>query len=99
MGGKKPGGELVGLDLLPFVEPSGPGLAHVALGAGEGPANPQLMSLQQEMSKLVRDAEPRRLEPAPTVDQNLSMAGNAVGGQDTLAAVELVAPDLRDSEG
>ena len=96
---KKPDGELVGFDFLALVLSGGPGLAHVPLGAGKRSAQSKRMPFQQEMSKLVRDAEPRRLRPAPTVDQNLSMAADAVSEQDALAAIKFIAPDLCDPEG
>ena len=99
IGDKKPDGELVGFDFLALVLSGGPGLAHVALGASEGACEPELMPLQQEVPKFMRDAKPRRLRPAPTVDQNLSMAAGAVGEQDALAAIKFIAPDLCDPEG
>lgn len=99
IGDKKPDGELVGFDFLALVLSGGPGLAHVALGASEGACEPELMPLQQEVPKFMRDAKPRRLRPAPTVDQNLSMAADAVSEQDALAAIKFIAPDLCDPEG
>ncbi|WP_245298748.1 hypothetical protein [Pseudotabrizicola sediminis] len=56
------------------------------------------MALQQEMSQLMGDAEPRGLRSAAGIDKYLARAPDPVGEQNALAAIQFFLADLGDPQ-
>lgn len=91
-------GETVGLAFLLLVTSAFPGLAHVSCAAFEPGILRENVMLQQEVSQLMSDGEPRPPLPMPGIGEDRPAASRNIRQEHAFEPVEPVLADLGDIE-